>query len=376
MLSPNKGHMSQTNTRKRILVAMSGGVDSSVTAALLREQGHEVIGISMQVWDYAKFTAPEGEEFGSCCSLDDIHDARRIAEQLGIPFYVVNFEEEFQERVIDDFVDAYFRGRTPNPCVRCNQLIKFDLLLKKARELGADYLATGHYARVVPGDDGIFRLCKGLDPRKDQSYFLFTLTQEQLAMTLFPLGGLTKTEVRELATRYGLRVAQKKESQEICFIPDDNYVRFLEEERGTGRLAGNIVGTDGMVLGRHNGTYRYTVGQRRGLGIAHTEPLYVVRLDAGRHEVVVGTERELYSAGLLANDVNWIVPAPGVPLEASCKIRYRHQPVPCRIEPLPEGRVRVRFETPEKAVTPGQAVVFYDGDCVLGGGWIEAGDAQ
>ena len=376
MLSPNKGHMNQTDTRKRILVAMSGGVDSSVTAALLREQGHEVIGISMQVWDYTKFSAPDGEAFGSCCSLDDIHDARRIAEQLGIPFYVVNFEQEFQERVIDDFVDAYFRGRTPNPCVRCNQLVKFDLLLKKARELGADYLATGHYARVVPGDDGIFRLCKGLDPRKDQSYFLFTLTQEQLAMTLFPLGGLTKTEVRELATRYGLRVAQKKESQEICFIPDDNYVRFLEEERGTGRLAGTIVDTDGTVLGRHNGTYRYTVGQRRGLGIAHSEPLYVVRIDAGRHEVVVGTERELYSAGLLANDVNWIVPAPGVPLEASCKIRYRHQPVPCRIEPLPEGRVRVRFQTPEKAVTPGQAVVFYDGDCTLGGGWIEAGEAE
>jgi tRNA-uridine 2-sulfurtransferase len=363
--------MDQKDTRKRILVAMSGGVDSSVTAALLMEQGHEVIGISMQVWDYSKFSAPEGEEFGSCCSLDDIHDARRIAEQLGIPFYVVNFEQEFQERVIDDFVDAYFRGETPNPCVRCNQLIKFDLLLKKARELGADFLATGHYARVVRGDDGIFRLCKGLDPRKDQSYFLFTLTQEQLAMTLFPLGGLAKTEVRDLATRYGLRVAQKKESQEICFIPDDDYVRFLEEERGNGRLAGNIVTGDGQVLGRHNGTYRYTVGQRRGLGIAHSEPLYVIRLDAQRHEVVVGTERELYSAGLLATGMNWFGPAPDEPVETTCKIRYRHQPVPCRIEPLPEGRVRVHFRAPEKSVTPGQAVVFYDGDCVRGGGWIE-----
>jgi tRNA-specific 2-thiouridylase len=362
--------MTQTD-RKRIVVAMSGGVDSSVTAALLREEGHEVIGISMQVWDYSSFTASDSNSFGSCCSLDDIHDARRVAEQLGIPFYVVNFEEEFQRLVIDDFVDSYFRGLTPNPCVRCNQWIKFELLLQKARELGADYLATGHYARTERGTDGLYCLRTGLDGRKDQSYFLFTLTQEQLSRTLFPLGGLTKPQVRELAVRFGLRVAEKGESQEICFIPDDNYVRFLEEARGAGTLSGNIVDRSGRVLGLHHGTYRYTVGQRRGLGIAHSEPLYVLGVDTARREVVVGPERELYNSGLVAAAVNWIIsPGPGE-IDASCKIRYRHRPVPCRVLPLPDQRAAVTFLSPEKSVTPGQAVVFYAGDTVLGGGWIE-----
>ncbi|HEY6008765.1 MAG TPA: tRNA 2-thiouridine(34) synthase MnmA [Geobacteraceae bacterium] len=351
---------------------MSGGVDSSVTATLLREKGHEVIGISMQVWDYASFTAADGNSFGSCCSLDDIHDARRVAEQLGIPFYVVNFEEEFGRLVIDDFVDSYFRGLTPNPCVRCNQWIKFELLLRKARELGADYLATGHYARVSRGSDGLYRLATGLDLRKDQSYFLFTLTQDQLARTLFPLGGLTKPEVRALAQRFGLRVAEKGESQEICFIPDDNYVRLLEEKRGAGTLSGNIVDRNGAVLGRHEGTYRYTIGQRRGLGIAHSEPLYVLGVDTRRKEVIVGTERELYRTGLVAGAVNWIIPPGTEAIEASCKIRYRHQPVGCRIRPLPGQRAEVTFLVPEKSVTPGQAVVFYAGETVLGGGWIEA----
>ncbi|AJE02612.1 tRNA 2-thiouridine(34) synthase MnmA [Geobacter pickeringii] len=357
--------------KQRIVVAMSGGVDSSVAAALLKEEGHEVIGISMQVWDYSKFTAPDGEKFGTCCSLDDIYDARRVAEQVGIPFYVVNFEEEFQRLVIDDFVDEYFRGRTPNPCVRCNERIKFALLLHKARELGADYLATGHYARIEGGEDGRLHLLRGLDPGKDQSYFLFTLTQEQLGRILFPLGGMTKPEVRQLAARYALRVAEKGESQEICFVPDNDYVRFLEEERGAGEMAGEIVDRAGNVLGRHEGTYRYTVGQRRGLGIAHPHPLYVVGVDAARRQVIVGPKEELLAAGLTAANVTWIAPPAAETVEATCKIRYRHHPVPCLVTVREGGRAEVRFREPEKSVTPGQAVVFYAGDEVLGGGWIE-----
>lgn len=348
---------------------MSGGVDSSVTAALLREEGYDVIGISMQVWDHSRFTGEEA--FGSCCSLDDIHDARRVAEQLDIPFYVVNFEEEFQRLVIDDFVDEYFRGRTPNPCVRCNQRVKFELLLKKAGELGADFLATGHYARIERDESGVHHLLTGIDRGKDQSYFLFTLTQQQLGRTLFPLGGMTKGEVRRLASRFALRVAEKGESQEICFIPDNDYVRFLEEERAPGHLSGDIVDSTGKVLGRHDGTYRYTIGQRKGLGIAHPHPLHVLRVDAERREVVVGGRDELFSDGLTARDVNWIVSPPHSPIEATCKIRYRHQPVPCLIHPLPDGRVEVRFLEREKSVTPGQAVVFYADEEVLGGGWIE-----
>lgn len=350
---------------------MSGGVDSSVTAALLKEQDYDVIGLSMQLWDASKFTAPDGKKFGTCCSLDDVHDARRVAEQIGVPFYVVNFEEEFQKLIIDDFVAEYFRGHTPNPCVRCNQRIKFALLMNKARALEADFLATGHYARKEEGADGRFHLLKGSDKGKDQSYFLFTLTQEQLSSTFFPLGNMTKQETRRLAARYGLRVAKKKESQEICFVPDNNYVRFLEEEGKAAPKTGNIVDTKGHVLGTHAGTYRYTIGQRKGLGLAHPHPLFVLGIDVDKNEVIVGEEGELFADKLLAQEINWIIAEPTSAFEAMCKIRYRHEPVACTILPLPEHRAEVLFPKPERAVTPGQAVVFYKDKEVLGGGWIE-----
>lgn len=365
--------LNKTDSPKRIAVAMSGGVDSSVTAALLKEQGHDVLGITMRVWDPSTCGISEEEAEASCCSPDDVRDAGRIADQLGIPFYVVNFEDEFRRLVINDFISEYYQGRTPNPCVRCNELVKFGLLLDKARELGAEFLATGHYAQVTKGDDGFFHLLKGLDPKKDQSYFLFALSQDQLAHSLFPLGGITKQEVRSLALRFALRVAEKGESQEICFIPDDNYVRFLEAEEDAENLSGAIVDQQGNVLGRHHGTYRYTIGQRRGLGIAWKEPLYVLGVDAQRREVIVGPQNELYKNGLTASNVNWMMPTPTSEFSTTCRIRYRHQAVACRVTPLPDNRVKVLFEEKEKSVTPGQAVVFYEGNRVLGGGWIEEG---
>jgi tRNA-uridine 2-sulfurtransferase len=362
-------------TPKRIVVAMSGGVDSSVAAALLKEQGHEVIGMTMQIWDYSSFTAEHGETFGTCCSLDDVYDARRVAESLDIPFYVINFEKEFQRQVIDRFCDDYFAGRTPNPCVLCNQVLKFELLLRRALELEADCLATGHYAQLLP-EGGGFSLRKGLDPAKDQSYFLFTLTPEQMKHVVFPLGGMTKEEVRGHALRLGLRVAEKPESQDICFVPDGDYVRFLEEERGSGHLDGEIVHVSGKVLGVHQGTYRYTVGQRRGLGIAWPAPLYVVGIDAAERQVVVGEGEHLSVRTFTAREVTWTSFPPSQPLRAQCRIRYRHNEVPALITPLPDGRAAIAFDEPQKGVTPGQAAVFYEGDKVLGGGWIEEAGAR
>lgn len=357
---------------KRVVVAMSGGVDSSVTAALLKEQGAEVIGLTMQIWDYRNFTAPDGQHFGTCCSLDDVHDARRVAEQLGIPFYVVNFEEEFARQVIDSFCDDYFAGRTPNPCVLCNQKLKFELLLRRAKELEADFLATGHYAQIIH-DSTRYSLRKGVDAAKDQSYFLFTLTQAQMAMVRFPLGGMTKEEVRAHAARFSLRVAEKAESQDICFVPDGDYVRFLEEQRGAGTMDGEIVHVDGRVLARHHGTYRYTVGQRRGLGIAWPEPLFVVGIDAGQKRVIVGEKPHLAVAEFLVDQVNWLIQPPVGPLDAACRIRYRHEEVPSQIRMVDMDTVRVVMKEPQSGVTPGQAAVFYQGDEVIGGGWIDVG---
>jgi len=359
-----------TGKRKKIVVAMSGGVDSSVAAALLKEQGHEVIGLTMQIWDYRNFIAFEERQFGTCCSLDDVYDARRVADSLGIPFYVVNFEKEFEKAVIDRFCDDYFNGRTPNPCILCNQVLKFEILLRRARELEADCLATGHYARILE-KGGRYQLHKGRSLEKDQSYFLFTLTQEQMAEVIFPLGGMTKAEVRGHAARLGLKIADKAESQDICFVPDGDYARFLEERRGPGTMDGDIVHVDGEVLGRHQGTYRYTVGQRRGLGLAWSEPLFVIRIDAAEHRVVVGERHHLQVDSFTVREAHWLIPEPAGSLSAACRIRYRHQEMPAEIIPLSENRAQVRFSEPQTGITPGQAAVFYEGGQVLGGGWIE-----
>ena len=341
--------------RKKIVVAMSGGVDSSVSAALLQQQGHDVIGMTMRVWD-----GP----------VDVAADARRVTEQLGIPFHLIDLREEFQRLVVKPFCDEYLNGRTPNPCVLCNQAFKFRLLLEQAEALGADQLATGHYVRVLQ-EGGRYRLAKGLSTHKDQSYFLFTLSQQQLSRVCFPLGEMAdKDEVRQKAVELGLPVASKGDSQDICFIPDADYIGFLENHCGAADRSGEIVHVGGQVLGRHAGTYRYTVGQRRGLGLAWSEPLFVVRIDAAKRQVVVGERNCLDVGELIASDCNWIAPEPSEPLRCRCRIRYRHREAPATVTVLGEGRCRVVFEEPQQGVTPGQAAVFYDDDRVLGGGWI------
>lgn len=360
------------NKPKRVVVAMSGGVDSSVAAALLKEQGYDVIGISMQLWDYTK---GERDSFGSCCSLDDLYDARRVCDKLNIPFYVVNFEEAFSKSVVDYFVEGYLKGETPNPCLKCNQILKFEILLKRALELEADYLATGHYARVAYDDGrGRYLLLKGKDLSKDQSYFLFTMTQKQLSKIIFPLGDLTKTDVRKLAKKFGLNVAEKKDSQEICFAPED-YPSFIIKRAGHGIDAkGEIVDLSGNVLGMHKGLYKYTIGQRKGIGVTGGEPLYVLKIDSETNRLVVGPEQGLFSNGLIAQEANWIgVSFLEAEMEVVAKVRYRHKGVAAKVMPLDDNRVEVHFKKPEKSVTPGQAVVFYKDDEVVGGGWIEKG---
>ena len=344
----------------RIAVAMSGGVDSSVTAALLKQQGHELIGLTMRLFE------PHTSGPGSAT-----HDAAAVARQLGIPHHLLDLEPDFQQLIVDDFVEQYRLGQTPNPCIRCNRHIKFGLLLDKARELGAELLATGHYVRKTVDPDGTCHLRMAANRAKDQSYFLYSLTQERLRQIIFPLGEIaSKDEVRRLATEFGLPVAAKGDSQEVCFIPNDDYVGFLEcRDRCFGR-PGEIVHLDGRTLGRHNGIHCYTIGQRKGLGIGWSEPLYVLAIDAASNRVVVGEQQHLLKPGLEADEVSWLIPPTGTVFETTCKIRYRHQPVPCRVEVLAEGRCRVRFHEPQRSVTPGQYLVCYQDDQVLGGGRI------
>ena len=348
---------------------MSGGVDSSVAAALLTESGHEVIGLSMQLYDQR-----EGETgYGSCCSLDDLHDAGRVARRLGIPHYIVNFEREFQDTVVSNFVGEYIAGRTPIPCAHCNSDLKFATLLDRSIAYGAEVVATGHYARIdIDPETGLHVLRRGVDPAKDQSYFLFSLTQEQLSRASFPVGHLSKDAVRDTARRLGLTVAEKPDSQEICFVPDGEYAAFIERKTGHIDAGGSIVSQGGTVLGHHNGIHRFTVGQRKGLGIAAAEPLYVLQLRPADKTVIVGPRPELERTSLTASHVNWIAgAAPSGPLRVSAQIRHRHQAAAGTVRALDGARASMEFDTPVMAITPGQAVVFYKDDAVLGGGWID-----
>jgi tRNA-specific 2-thiouridylase len=358
--------------KERVVIAMSGGVDSSVAAAVLKEAGYEVIGVSMQLWDYSSEEDKGGATEGSCCSTEDLDDARRVSDKIGIPFYVMNMQDAFTTEVVDYFVESYLKGETPNPCTKCNQELKFKTLLRKAKELDAKYLATGHYARITrPTKEGEpYRLLKGEDPNKDQSYFLFTMNQDELKSVLFPLGSLTKDEVREKARELGLRTAEKKESQEICFITDGKYANFISQTTHM-ENGGEIVDRSGLVLGTHEGLFRYTIGQRKGLNItAGTGPHYVLSIDTEENRLTVGAKDELLAKGLVAGNVNWIDSAPEDGTKLTAAIRYRHKGVECEVF-TKSSRVEARFLTPEAAVTPGQAVVFYSGDEVVGGAWIE-----
>jgi tRNA-specific 2-thiouridylase len=352
----------------RVAVAMSGGVDSSTAAALLREQGHEVVGLTLQLWDYSAENLASGR--GRCCSPADVADARVVSDRLDMPHYVFDHSASFEQHIVAPFVDAYLAGTTPSPCIRCNRLVKFDMLWKLARGLGADYLATGHYARLEQGNDRP-RLHKGCDEDKDQSYFLFDVPAERLRDVLFPLGGLTKDAVRDAARRLDVPVADKPESYELCFIPDGDKDRFVSSRAGAADRGGPIRHLDGSLLGYHGGLHRFTIGQRRGLGVAHTEPLFVVELEPDSDTVVVGPESALGADSLVAERCNWVsIAPPEGPLRAAARIRHRHREVPALITPRGEGRVRVQLDAPQRAIAPGQGVAFYDGDVLLGGGWI------
>jgi tRNA-specific 2-thiouridylase len=367
-------------TARTIAVAMSGGVDSSTVAAMLRAEGHNLVGLTLQLWNQRRLAGKPGmpeQITGRCCSLDDVYDARRIAEQLEMPYYVVNQEARFERDVVRPFVDDYLAGRTPIPCTLCNNHLKFDELITTARQIGADAVATGHYARnEFCARRNRWILKRAADHAKDQTYFLFGLTQEQLSRSIFPLGHMTKPEVRDLAEQHQLALAQKPDSHEICFVPGNDYKAFIsaylqEQNEAQPDETGEFVTEDGTNLGPHGGTHRYTVGQRKGLGLSSPDPLYVINIDPAHHEVTLGREEQLYSRELTARDLNWIsIPELIEPIRVDAKIRHRHEPSPAWVEPAPNGQARVIFDDPQRAITPGQGVVFYQDEEVTGGGWI------
>jgi tRNA-specific 2-thiouridylase len=366
--------------RGLIAIAMSGGVDSSTVAAVLQERGHPIVGLTMQLWNQRRLPELQGDgpKQHRCCSLDDVYDAKRVAQHLNFPHYVVNFEEQFEKRVVRPFVDQYLAGRTPIACTNCNTDVKFEPLLRMARQIGAEGLATGHYARIHKNEQTQRReLLRARDESKDQSYFLWGLSQEQLSRSEFPLGELTKEEVRALARRTNLPVAEKPESMELCFVPTGNYVQFIQAySRDAGislsQSEGEIVTEDGAIVGRHHGIHNFTIGQRKGLGFAAGKPLYVLSIDPERNRVVVGDDQSLRTSSFEVRDVNWVsIEQPSGPIRASVKIRHKHEPAPALVDPLGDSHACITFDAPQRAITPGQGAVFYDGDRVLGGAWIK-----
>ena len=356
--------------KKKVVVGMSGGVDSSVAAWLLKKQGYDVIGVTMQIWQDELLE--QQEENGGCCGLSAVDDARRVAERLQIPYYVMNFKKEFKENVMDYFVQEYIDGRTPNPCIACNRFVKWESLLKRSLDIGAEYIATGHYARVEQLPNGRYALRKAATAAKDQTYALYNLTQHQLSHTLMPVGEYTKDEIREMAAEIGLVVANKPDSQEICFIPDHDYAKFIEENTDCRLEEGNFVDKYGNVLGRHKGITHYTVGQRKGLNLSMGHPVFVTAIRPETNEVVIGENEDVFSNIVRCNKLNWmaIEGLAGGEMRVTAKIRYSHKGAPCVIRETGEDTVECVFDEPQRAATPGQAVVFYDGDYVVGGGTI------